>query len=314
MKVVFNLLLALCLCSAASTSFSDTAEILHPVAIFDFSEKGRAVSGMGEKIGSILFAKLVMDPNIALVDREELNKLEDEAVLSLSGMVNPQQAIQVGQLTGAKIIITGTIFEIEDSLMIVAKIIGTETSRVLGASVEGSVSDSVLSLTQDLSSQVANVISSNADTLLAKPVSRNDRLAELKKKLGDRERPTLAISIREQHINRAAKDPAAETEMIFYSMDSGFEVVDAGSTSAKSADILIRGEGFTEISTRKGEIVGVKARLEVRAIDQATNRVIAVDRQVEVEIDVSEMIAAKGALQSASAKIAERLLPKLVGL
>ncbi|WP_339617901.1 CsgG/HfaB family protein [uncultured Gilvimarinus sp.] len=314
MKVVFNLLLALCLCASASLSFADTAGAPHPVAIFDFSEKGRAVSGMGEKIGSILFAKLVMNPNIALVDREELSKLEDEAVLSLSGMVNPQQAIQVGQLTGAKIIVAGTVFEIEDNLIIVAKIIGTETSRVLGASVEGGVSDSVLSLTGDLSSQVAKVITSNADTLLAKPVSRNDRLAELKKKLGDRERPTLAISIREQHINRAAVDPAAETEMIFYSMDSGFEVIDASSAKAKSADILIRGEGFTEIATRKGEIVGVKARLEIKAIDQATNRVIAVDRQVEVEIDVSEMIAAKSALQSASAKIAERLLPKLVGL
>ena len=61
-----------------------------------------------------------------------------------------------------------------------------------------------------------------------------------------------------------------------------------------------------------GNLVSVKARLEIKAIDCATDKVIAVDRQVAVEIDITEQIAGKKALQKAAAEIAERLLPKLV--
>ncbi|WP_057830804.1 CsgG/HfaB family protein [Colwellia sp. TT2012] len=287
---------------------------VYPTAIFNFVEKGRNLNDMGEKISNVIFASLVVDPNITLVDREELDKLIDEATLNLSGMVNSQQANQIGQLTGAKIIVTGTIFEIEDNLMIVTKIIGTETSRVLGASVKGKVDDSIVALAESLSVKIANIIKSNAGTLVAKPTSRSDDLAALKKQVNSTNLPSLTINIKEHHINRASIDPAAETEMIFYSSEVGFEVFEKNLPEAKKADILIIGEGFTEFATRKGNIVGVKARLEVKAIDQKTKKILAVDRQTVLEVDLSEMIAAKKALAKASAMIAARMLPKLSGL
>ena len=58
-----------------------------------------------------------------------------EHEINLSGAVNPDQAIQVGQLTGAKVIVTGSVVQVESNLYLVAKIIGTETTRVLGASI-----------------------------------------------------------------------------------------------------------------------------------------------------------------------------------
>jgi hypothetical protein len=63
---------------------------------------------------------------------------------------------------------------------------------------------------------------------------------------------------------------------------------------------------------RRGNLVSVKARLEVKAIDLATDKIIAIDRQVAVEVDLTEQIAGKKALQKAAAMIAERMLPKLV--
>ena len=51
---------------------------------------------------------------------------------------------------------------------------------------------------------------------------------------------------------------------------------------------------------------------EVKAIDRATDKVIAVDRQTTVVVDLTEQIAGKKALQSAAARIAERMLPRLV--
>lgn len=314
MKKIALLFTAFTLTLVSHTSTATEDNAVYPAAIFNFIEKGRNLHEIGEKISTVIFASLVVDPNIALVDREELDKLMDEATLNLSGMVNSQQANQIGQLTGAKIIVTGTVFEIGDNLMIVAKIIGTETSRVLGASVKGKIDDSLVTLAESLSMQIAETIKSNAGTLVAKPTSRSDDLARLKKQINATGLPSLAINIREHHINKASITPAAETEMTFYSSEVGFEVFEKNSLEAKKSDILIVGEGFTEIATRKGNIIGVKARLEVKAIDQKTKKILAVDRQTEVEVDLSEMIAAKKALATASAKIAMRMLPKLSGL
>jgi len=51
--------------------------------------------------------------------------------------------------------------------------------------------------------------------------------------------------------------------------------------------------------------------MEVKAVEQATGKILAVDRQTVIEVDLSEIIAGKKALERASAKIAERILPKI---
>ncbi|MBI2477305.1 MAG: hypothetical protein HYV60_01235 [Planctomycetia bacterium] len=56
----------------------------------------------------------------------------------------------------------------------------------------------------------------------------------------------------------------------------------------------------------------MKARLELKALDRETGKVLAVDRQVAVSVDLAEQIAGKTALQDAAASIAGRLLPKIV--
>ena len=72
------------------------------------------------------------------------------------------------------------------------------------------------------------------------------------------------------------------------------------------------GRGFSEFAMRRGNIVSVKARLEVKAIDRQRDQVVAIDRQTAVEVDLTEQIAGKKALQNAAAAIAERMLRKLV--
>ena len=77
------------------------------------------------------------------------------------------------------------------------------------------------------------------------------------------------------------------------------------------ADIIIKGEGFSEFATRRGNLVSIKARLEVKALDK-NNSVVAIDRQTAVVVDLAEQMAGKKALQEAASEIAVRILPKIV--
>jgi Curli production assembly/transport component CsgG len=283
-----------------------------PVAILPFRERGEEVKGMGGQASDLLFAGLVTDAALWLVDREDLEKTLSEQELNLSGVVKPEEAVKIGQITGAKILITGSIFQAGKSMYVVAKVIGTETTRVFGASAKGSVGDGLDSLMPQLSKDVASLVKSNVSKLVAKPIEKADRIKALKEELGDRERPSVLISVAERHVGREQFDPAAETELTLFCKEVGFTVVDGEQGSPKQADILIKGEGISEFAVRRGNLISVKARLEVKAIDRATGKVIAADRQTRVAVDLSEQIAAKNTLQEAAADIAVRLLPKLV--
>ena len=285
---------------------------VYPTAIFAFEERGSGVKGYGAKASDILFASLVADPAVYLVDRVDIQKALEEQELSLSGVVTPGQATKVGQLTGAKILITGSIVESDSTLYLVAKIIGTETTRVVGESVKGRTSDELGPLVEQLGKQVAVSIKARADELVAKPVKMEDRVASLKAAMGDKKRPVVLVKVAERHVGQATIDPAAETELTWFCGETGFEVIDPASGSSKQADVLLEGEGFSEFALRRGNLVSVKARVEVKAVDRESGKIIATDRQTAVVVDLSEQIAGKAALQEAAAAIAERLLPKIV--
>jgi TolB-like protein len=285
---------------------------LYAVAIFPFQERGNDVKGEGVKITDILFANLVADPQLMLVDREDIKKLLDEQELSLSGLTNPAEANKVGQLTGAKMLITGSVVQADTKLYLVTKIISTETGRVLGASVKGTVRDMLDDLVTEIAGKVTETIGARGEEILPKVVSRDDRLASLKKGMPEGKKPTVIIKIAERHIGQATIDPAAETEMTLWCKELGFDVLDANLAGAREADVLITGEGFSEFAARHGNLISVKSRLEVKALNRQSGETLAIDRDVTVAVNLSEQLAGKAALQEAAANIAERILPKLV--
>ncbi len=285
---------------------------MYPTALLTFEERGAGAKDLGPKVVDLLFAKLAVKPDLYLVDRADLKKVLDEQSLSLSGAVKADEAVKVGQLTGAKLILTGSIVHVDKKLYLVVKIIGTETGRVVGASAEGAVSDDLGQLVGNLADSVEEMIGKQADKLMPKPEPVVDRIAAINKKLGKAPRPTVAVSIAEKHIGAPAIDPAAETEMTKYAKDLVFDVIDLEQGGKGKADVFISGEGFSEVAGKVGNLISVRARLEVKAVDRKTGKVLAVDRQTVVALDVSEQIASKTGLQNASAILAERMLPKLI--
>lgn len=296
----------------SSTAPAEDAKSVVPVALLPFQERGDNIETLGGKVTDLLFAQLVARDDMVLVERQDLDKVLQEQELSAAGFTDPAHSAVVGRLTGAKVLIAGSVLQVGDNLYLVAKLIGVETSRVVGASAKGKATGDVDELVAELGGEVAAKIQRQASELVAKSATRQDRVAELAKAMKNAKRPAMWIEVQERHIGQSTIDPAAETELAALCAELGFRVIDRTRGVKSEADVLLQGEGVSQFAARHGGLVSVKARLELKAIERDTARVLAVDRQTSIAVDAAELIASKSALQDAAAELATRLLPKVV--
>jgi hypothetical protein len=278
------------------------------VAVFDFESKDEAVRDLGPKVATLLNANLSAEPQLITVERAELEKVLGEHELGLSGTISSDTAAKVGHLTGAKVLVTGRVFRADRELVIVAKIIGTETSRVYGEVAKGGVNASIADLSAELAKKIAAVVAQKGDTLVAKVETREERVEKIKKALGGKTLPVVSVKIGERHFGQPVLDPAAETELGKILQECGFKLVDDHSTNAPEVEIT--GDAFSAYAARKGNLISCKARVELKARNKSGD-ILAVDRQTSAAVDIAEQTAAKAALQNAACELAERLLPRL---
>src|SRR5436190_7219570 len=140
---------------ACGLSGRAAAQELLTLAVFDFESRDETIRDLGPKVSALLNANLSAEPQIITVERAELEKVLGEQELGLSGTVSPDTAAKLGHLTGAKVLVTGRVFKADKELILVAKIIGTETSRVYGELVKGGLATPITDLSSDLSKKIA---------------------------------------------------------------------------------------------------------------------------------------------------------------
>ena len=312
------------------------------VAVFNFESKapdktqdaekakGPETADLGKNIADLIIAELSTNPGFELVERERLDAILEELKLSLAGVIDEGQAAKVGKIAGAQVLVVGRAFTLDKELIIVSKIIGTETSRVYGEIVKGPLTGKLAPIAKKLSSKIANTISRKGDTLLAKePMSKEEKIKAICKKIEKKKLPLVSISIPERHFGTPAVDPAVESEMTYFLTKCGFKVLEGEketlsdwakeylkdaniSPPRTKVDVIIVGEAFSEFGTRIKDLVSCKGRAEIKAIDTRTGAVLSIDRETGVAVDLSEQIASKKALQKAAENIASRFIVELV--
>ncbi len=296
------------------------------VAVLDYEVTSKDKRQLGTQMADILTARMSIEDSLDLVERSKLTKILAEQKLTLVGLTDPDQAAKVGKLIGAKILVIGKAFLMDKKLMIVTKLVGVETGRVVGTirQVETSkpISDAIMLLAED----VAGLIRKKADRLLPKDVKLTDPASEIRRaveKTFGKRPPSVAVIIPEHHVRRVVVDPAVETEIKKVLIECGFKVVETGKNSladwAKGmmkgkdapwpaalakADVVIVGEAFSEFTFRTGDLVTCAGRAEINAIDRKTGRILRADRQTRRAVDLAELIAGKTALQSCGRKLA----------
>lgn len=279
------------------------------VAVFDFESTDPKLKDLGLQLAQLLTARLSVCDDVITVERQDLQKIMGEQELGASGIVNPETAARIGQYTGARVLVTGRLFNAEGETSLVLKVMSAETSRVFGLASDFAAGAPLTEPIEKLTANLVTLLREKRSALIANVPTREDRVARVKQKMAGRALPTLTISIPEQHIGPAVVDPAAETEIGLIFSQAGFTLLNG--EAAARADYRISGEAFSEAGLRRGNLVSCRARVEIKVVPRSGGQITLVDRQTTVAVDTAEHVAAKNALQEAGAALAERIADKL---
>lgn len=285
------------------------------VAILDFESTLPGNPDLGKQAAETLTAMLSGADGLQLVDRANMSKTLTEHELNLSGLVDANQAVKIGKLVGARILVTGKIFTLDKSTFATAKIIGTETTLVEGVLVKVKAGTDTGALLLDLSEKLQARLAEAGPRLVAADAPVHDPLPALKERLSKKQKPVLMVQVQERHVGEAqpANDPPVDTELRMMLADCGFVVVGpaAPASDKLKAEMLVKGEGFSEFAARVQNLRSCTARVELHLVNVADSKSITSVRTTARAADLSENIAGRAALQKAGRDAGLQLLEKL---
>lgn len=309
--------------SAACAVIAADAPRQISIAVFDFDSpyRVRLRNDIG-LVSSLLTANLSSNAQFTLVDRAQLKKIMKEQSLGLSGEISPETAAKIGRLVGAKILVMGQIFNVGDTvgtdvitegsesqILIVVKVIGTETGRFFAQREQGLRKD-LVGLSDDLSKQITQTISSQYTNLVAdETASRDERIAQLVNRVKGKKLPAVSVEIKEQFLNEPRVGHTVQTELGRIFKQAGFEVVDE--KSDKRPDVQITGEATSSVKGKINGLIPSRATVSIKAQERTTGKILVIDRQDGHASDLDRQTSAKSAFENAADDLAERLLPLL---
>jgi len=104
------------------------------VTVLDFTDLQGGSSELGKYIAEQLTVDFVMTKrDFAVLDRANLKSILAEHKLTATGLIDPENAKQLGKFAGVDALIIGTIIPISGSINLTVKVITTETAEVVGA-------------------------------------------------------------------------------------------------------------------------------------------------------------------------------------
>lgn len=141
------------------------------IAVIEFTDLQGRVTDFGRFLAEELITRLYDTEKFKVIERQQLNKVIAEQKLSLTGVVDPASARQLGKLLGVDAIASGTYTDLSQSLKVNARLISTATGEIFAvASTEIFKDESVTRLLAAGSSATGTVSGANE----TKPIPLNN--------------------------------------------------------------------------------------------------------------------------------------------
>jgi len=309
LKIVFSVLLLTAIPAKAQAP-KDTNSVGYTVAVLQFSPQDDSMKNPAQAMSSLMQVFMSAAPDVIPIERADVDKAVEEIELTLSGNVNPDQAVKIGQITGAQILVVGKMFAVENQMFAVAKVVSTETTRVFGAVVSDTLRGDIKKMATELSTKIMEILSEKKDILLPKASAKDTWLRDVRDSLTGRELPTLSVRVSEKSMSSDISNPTSSTVFQQILLDLGSSLIDP-LTSTDRAEIEVTGNATSEFGLRKGNLVSSKARVEFRAIEAKSGKVLAVASESAVAVDLGAEYAGKKAIDLATVNAAKKILPVL---
>ncbi|MCX6854143.1 MAG: hypothetical protein NTV80_04470 [Verrucomicrobia bacterium] len=290
------------------------------------SNFSKAGNGVGEFIFEVLQVELAGKADYELVDRKQLQQMLSEQSLGASGLTGEQVA-KVGKLVGAKYFIFGDTLQAGERMAVNCRVVQVETGVLKPVLLPVIKDEDPMTVGQKLATQVGEAIAklegrSATEQAAKQPTEKLDLPA------GARQ-PAISIRIPETSVTPQAPnaDPAAEKSLEAFFLANDFKVVQLSRPSQsvpaqaalhlegkdheallleardKGAEILILGIATSDRATQIGNFTAARARIEIAAIRTKDSVVLASSSGYGVGTDLSDFVAEKKAIESATEKV-----------
>ena len=101
------------------------------IAVADFPDLQGVTSDLGRYIASRLTTRLAQSPKFSVIERQRLGQVLTELKFSMSDLVDPAKAKQLGRMVGVEAIVVGTVSDLGNQVDLDARVIEIETNRML---------------------------------------------------------------------------------------------------------------------------------------------------------------------------------------
>jgi hypothetical protein len=109
--------------------------------------KDRALGQLGAEL---LASRLLLEPRLLQVERARLDPVLGELQRSEKGELSPDGAASVGKLVGASTVVLGSVAEAGPTYVVTARLVDTETARVIAAADRTLPREGFVALSDDL--------------------------------------------------------------------------------------------------------------------------------------------------------------------
>jgi len=121
-----------------------TAKNKTTVAVVEFADLEGNVTNFGRFLAEELITRLHETEKFKVIERQLLNQVIKEQKLTLTGIVDPNSAKQLGRVLGVDAIVSGSITDLGKTARVNARLISTETGEIFAVAARDFVKDQTL--------------------------------------------------------------------------------------------------------------------------------------------------------------------------